>query len=168
MGRREKQKRKRSALSIGYSKHDPTSNPNSLTPQQQLFAKAVQSFSVRGEHFSGPLPPPDVLRRYDEIFPGLGERIVAMAENQSRHRQGLEKTVVEGRAANERRGQTYGFILAPLIGLGSIGIIAIGRSTEGLSIILGELAALVGVFIYGRKRQERELAEKRQALMPSE
>ena len=39
--------------------------------------------------YSGPIPHPDDLRRYDEIIPGAAERILRMAEleNQHRHQQ---------------------------------------------------------------------------------
>ena len=48
--------------------------------------------------WSGPLPPPKVLEAYDRLVPGAAERIMKMAEQQSEHRRGLEKTVVEAGA----------------------------------------------------------------------
>ncbi len=32
--------------------------------------------------FRGPLPPPAVLREYDQISPGLAEKIIGMAESE--------------------------------------------------------------------------------------
>lgn len=118
----------------------------------------------RSELFQGPIPPPAILREYDQVHPGLADRIVSMAENQSRHRQEIEKGVISTRNRNEARGQTYAFILAIAVILGSIWLISSGRSTEGLAAIITEIVALAGVFIYGRKKQEAELLKKANSL----
>lgn len=39
--------------------------------------------------FSGPIPPPAILHQYDAVIPGAAERILKMAEEQSKHRQEL-------------------------------------------------------------------------------
>jgi uncharacterized membrane protein len=41
--------------------------------------------------FSGPIPPPDLLERYNQIIPEGADRILKMAEKQSAHRQKIEK-----------------------------------------------------------------------------
>ncbi len=35
--------------------------------------------------FSGPLPPPEVFAKYEQILSGSADRILKMAENQSTH-----------------------------------------------------------------------------------
>lgn len=52
--------------------------------------------------FSGPLPPPEILRRFDEVVPGAAERIIKMAEEQSGHRRELEKKVIESDVSRSR------------------------------------------------------------------
>ncbi|MCK5416664.1 DUF2335 domain-containing protein [Candidatus Parcubacteria bacterium] len=44
--------------------------------------------------FSGPLPHPDILRKFDEVCPGTAKIIIEMAKTQSEHRQALEKSVI--------------------------------------------------------------------------
>jgi uncharacterized membrane protein len=39
---------------------------------------------------SGPLPPPAVLRGYDEVIPGLSRTIVQEFQNEARHRRRLQ------------------------------------------------------------------------------
>lgn len=46
------------------------------------------------ERFSGPIPHPRILKGYEEILPGSADRILTMAENQSKHRQAIEAEVV--------------------------------------------------------------------------
>lgn len=108
--------------------------------------------------FSGPLPPPDFLMGYNKVFPGCAERIVAMAEKVSSHRQELEKVVVKGNIESERRGQERAFWLSVLvIGIGGL-LIWNDKSVSGLVLIISDLVALASVFVYGRyqARKERE------------
>jgi len=41
-------------------------------------------------------------------------------------------------------------------------------SGAGLTAIISALAALVGVFVYGKSEQKKELKEKSEALLPKE
>jgi len=88
-------------------KHKQNRNlPRNLpSPQPQSKHVTVQT---RAESFSGPLPPPVVLKQYDEIVPGAAERILSMAESQSQHRQQLERSVIESDIKNSRLGLHYG------------------------------------------------------------
>jgi len=43
------------------------------------------------EEFAGPIPPPSMMKQYEETLPGSADRILKMAENQSEHRQWMEK-----------------------------------------------------------------------------
>ena len=42
--------------------------------------RQVVSEVVRSE-FSGPIPPPSIIKGYEEVLPGAAERIISMAEN---------------------------------------------------------------------------------------
>lgn len=88
-----------------------------------------------------------------------------MAESQSRHRQDLERRVIFTRSRNETLGQVFAFILSLAVVGGSIWLISIGKSAEGLAAILKNPVALAGVFIYAKVLQKRELDEKRQKLI---
>lgn len=103
-----------------------------------------------------------MLAQYNTVFPGCAERIVKMAESQSEHRQHLEKSVIESNVKAEQRGQIFAFILGALAIVGGIGLIAFGKDVQGLVAIIGALASLAGVFIWGRWRQEKERERKRQ------
>ena len=43
------------------------------------------------QEFTGPIPPPSMMEQYEKTLPGSADRILNMAENQSEHRQSLEK-----------------------------------------------------------------------------
>jgi hypothetical protein len=45
---------------------------------------------VQASYFAGPLPPPEVLARYNDVVPNGADRILSMAERQGAHRESLE------------------------------------------------------------------------------
>ncbi len=113
------------------------------------------------EHiWSGPLPPPAVLAHYEHILPGAADRIIAMAEKQLDHRQRLEHGAITANIDAQKRGVWLGFLIALIVVGGGIWIILSGHSTAGLVAIVSALTALVGAFVYGRKRQKGELERK--------
>lgn len=101
-----------------------------------------------------------MLVRYNEAVPNAAERILAMTEKQAEHRQHLERISVEGNL----RAQTLGQILAFIVMLAGIGggvwLISIGKNAQGLATVLAPLAGAAGVFLIGRRRQEKERREK--------
>jgi len=64
----------------------------------------------------GPLPPPEILQKYNQVEPGLAERIVSMVEKQSEHRRSLEKKVVFSGERRALLGQIMAFVIA-LVGI---------------------------------------------------
>ena len=107
--------------------------------------------------FQGPIPDPDTLAGYEQIMPGLADRIVTMAEQQGEHRRQLEHQritaqIADGRASrNEARiGQVFGLV----IGLAAIAAGAYLALNEaqwvGGFIGTGGVMGLVAVFVKGR------------------
>jgi uncharacterized membrane protein len=137
-----------------------------VNPEQKSEAKAdiVRVAAHISSVFSGPLPPPEILQKYNEVLPGSAERILRMAESQHHHRQQLEKKVVESNTFSQVAGMVLGFVIAMTAIGGGIWLTSMGKSGAGLTSIIAALAALVGVFIYGKMQQGKELAEKRAAL----
>lgn len=121
---------------------------------------------MRAEYrsFSGPLPPPEVLARYNEVVPNGAERILAMAERQSAHRESLESRVVDGNLANQKSGSLRAFVLALTVILGGIYLMATGRDGWGFAAIIASLTSLITVFAIGRSEQRKEREEKAAAL----
>ncbi len=125
---------------------------------------AAMQARVQAEFFSGPLPPPSLLARYNDIIPSGAERILTMAERQSAHRENLEAQVVAGNLASQRRGSQYAFILALVAIGGGILLIHEGKSASGLATVISALAGPVSIFFYSQHKQSKERAEKADAL----
>ena len=116
---------------------------------------------IRQEIYSGPLPHPEHLGKYDEICPGAADRIITVFEKQSEHRRGLEEKVVTSNIRNERLGQKLAFTLALLVIGSGVYLLATGKNALGLTATLSPLAVLTGVFFGAKGRNRKELASKK-------
>jgi uncharacterized membrane protein len=120
---------------------------------------------VRGVSFQGPLPPPEILKQYDMIIPGLAERIVSMAEREQRHVHELrhqqlqfEKSAHTLQMQYFGRGQWFAFILAIIFGSISALLALRGHEVAASSIggttILGIVAAYIAGYWKPASRKE--------------
>ena len=89
-------------------------------------------------------------------MPGAAERIFAQFESQARHRQQLERTVVEGNTDVQKRGNWQAFVIA-VLGLG-VSALAFwkGDTGAGVAVFVGEVAVLAGLFVYSKERDRNE------------
>ncbi|NBU99283.1 MAG: DUF2335 domain-containing protein [Spirochaetia bacterium] len=106
--------------------------------------------------YAGPLPPPNILKDYNDVVPGSAERILKMAEIQSLHRQNIELIVVQSNTRNELVGMIFGFIISILTIMSSCYLIYLDKWVSGIAGVIGTLVALVAVFIYGKHSQSKE------------
>jgi uncharacterized membrane protein len=101
---------------------------------------------------SGPLPPPQVLERYEQICPGSAERFLTMAEEQSAHRRTIEKAVIASNVARERDGQRFALAIA-LVFCTAGTILVLNGHDSGAWVMIGSIAGLVSTFLYGSRRR---------------
>jgi len=127
---------------------------NPLNPQKQPGNVRIrrEEFS----HYSGPVPPPEMLEKYNAIVPNGAERIFVMAENQSAHRQDIEKKVINSDIINARLGVIFAFIIAMTCIASAVLSAFHGYSTFGGFLGTGGLIGLVATFIYGTKSRKEE------------
>ena len=118
---------------------------------------------IRAEAFSGPIPHPDLLDKYNQMIPNGADRILKMAENQSAHRQYIEKWAVVGGTILSY----LGVLCAAGIALGALYIgselIQNGHVIPGSVLGGGGLTGLVAAFIYGTRsrKEERDRRDQR-------
>lgn len=122
--------------------------------QNQQPPAQIRATQVTARQFSGPLPAPEILERYNVISPGAADRIIAMAEDNNRHFQSMDKMFMSATYQERAKGQLFGLI----IGLASLATCAYGFSTGhaeeaawlGGTTIIG----LVSVFVVGRLQKK--------------
>lgn len=121
----------------------------------------IKAFKIiQASSFSGPIPPPQILKGYNEVVKNGAERIVVMAEKQSSHRMQLEDHAVKEELKQSRLGQVFGFILG-IVGLGLATTLAL-LGHEAIAGIFGTttILGLVTVFVLGKRAQQKELSDK--------
>jgi uncharacterized membrane protein len=114
----------------------------------------------KASSFSGPIPPPELLKGYNEVVKDGAERIMVMAEKQSHHRMQLEDHAIKEELKQSRLGQVFGFTLG-IVGLILAATLAI-LDHEAIAGIFGTttIIGLVTVFVLGKKAQRQDLEDK--------
>lgn len=71
--------------------------------------EAVKEVVIKAmkEEFSGPIPHPDTIRKYEEILPGAADRIISMAERQALHRQEMERKMITAESRDGLLGVVF-------------------------------------------------------------
>jgi uncharacterized membrane protein len=93
--------------------------------------------------YRGPVPPPALVDGYQRALPSGGERVLAMAEQESEHRRDMDRRQLRASLGTHVLGQVLGFLLAAGIVAGGIYLIATDRSLWGLGIVLLGAAGLI-------------------------
>lgn len=117
--------------------HDVEIERISDEKMERAVAKIIQS------EFSGPIPPPNIIKGYEEILPGAADRIISMAEKQSEHRQQMEQTMV----SSESRDSLLGVLFAFGLGIGCIiaAIVIVIMVPENVGAISGATMGVAGI-----------------------
>jgi uncharacterized membrane protein len=110
--------------------------------------------------FSGPLPMPNTLERYEQIVPGSAGLIIARAEKQSDHRMELEKRALNSEIKRSQWGLAAGFVLCLLILTYAFILGLEGHDWLAGSMVAIDLIALASIFVYGTISRRKERTER--------
>ena len=114
----------------------------------------VMKIMARKEEYSGPIPHPDHLEKYEKILSGSANRILGMAENQSTHRQNIENKLLEAEIKYKNKGQNFGFIISIICIIGGIVMLFFGKNLQGFITLIGTVGVLISTFLYGNKNKK--------------
>ena len=126
---------------------------------KNLQAQTSNSEQIVVSHqFSGPIPPPDTLAKYDSIVAGAAERILKMAENEATARIRNEEKLIENEVIltkNTVRSSYLGvfFAFASVVLLTALAWFALTNDYPAVaSGIIVVIASVAGIFILFRNR----------------
>jgi uncharacterized membrane protein len=106
--------------------------------------------------WQGPIPPASELAAFENVQPGLADRIIQMAEKQADHRIRSESQIIETERSNSAKGLNYGLIIV-LAGLCLAAYaFSIGYSWQGVAICGVELGSVAGLFVTREWRKHQE------------
>ena len=127
--------------------------------QQQKISTSIAQY----QQWSGPLPSPESLAKYNAVIPNAAERIMAMAEKEMEHRhqredaeQRQDEMLLAKRWKLAITSIILGFVcvlvLSALIGYA----LYVGADGIALGTAIGAIAAVAGLFTYSKLRQGGE------------
>lgn len=100
-----------------------------------------------------PLPPPHLLRQYEEIHPGFTNRLLTQVEEEGKHRREMDAPTLKANFDLARTGQIIaGVVCVSAIAAGTY-LVAIGNTPVGVAIMFGAIASVVAPFFGFRRRK---------------
>ena len=121
-------------------------------PQTQI--DSSEQIIVSRQQFSGPIPPPEALKQYDIVVPGLAERIMKMAENEAASRLRNDDKLVDNIVRSSFLGIFFAF--ASVVLLAALACLALINDypvvASGTVVII---ASVAGMFILFRNRKNK-------------
>lgn len=115
--------------------------------QQKILQISVQQTQM----WSGPIPSPDALEKYNHVLPGSANRLLSLAEKEQNHRHDMDRNVLATKAGDVKRGQRYGFVIAIFAVGGAVWCASFAPWVSGVLVSV-PVATIVIAFIKGRSK----------------
>ena len=127
-------------------------------------AIALVQTSVQG--YQGPLPPPQHLREYNDILPGLAKTIVDEMQREARHRREVELTVVKTSAKIHIWSPFLGIVVLLVVVVSALISIYLGHAPIAWLFGAAAVVGALGVLVH-RMRQNNPTVNRRDFLVPT-
>jgi len=121
----------------------------------------VQRFVSRitmTRQFSGPLPPPDFLRGYEDVLAGAADRVITMSEDEQKHYHSTVVLTIKSEQGLQRWGLLAAWSIGAIALIGTFTVTVINQETPNVAVVISAIAVLVGVFIFW-VRPQRDKSE---------
>jgi uncharacterized membrane protein len=132
--------------------------PRSMDPADKMAVVMAASY------FEGPIPPPDILRQFEEIIPGSAARIFDVAMQQSTSRIANQNKIVDANILDRRLGMAFGFIMSCIGITGGCVVAALGYGSYGATIVGLMTAGLATCYLSALSQQSKDLESKRELM----
>jgi uncharacterized membrane protein len=100
------------------------------------------------------IPSPELLSKYNELMPGLADRLISQAEQQTAHRHYMEKKHLNANICKSILGLIFGFLIGLLGVGGGMYLTYMGFNVIGIIFSSATLVSLVMAFIYGSQSKK--------------
>lgn len=126
-------------------------------PKRQEVTRVVTEFVAA---FHGPLPPPSIMREYDDVVPGAAERIIDMAEKEQAHRHSWEQRALSADRWYSMAGLLAGWSTALALAAGAVASAGIGQPGVGIALAAASATGMVWKLIQGRSERPEQQADE--------
>lgn len=116
-------------------------------------AVSIRSMSVTA--WQGPVPPPAAAEAYERIHPGAFDRMLTMAEEESKYRRGRETAELSEHAASVRTGMRFAFVLTLSAFICATVCACVGQTAAAVAFVGATVVNLAAVFI-GRSSSQKK------------
>ncbi len=103
--------------------------------------------AYKREEFSGPFPPPDILKAYGEYDPSLPARIFNMTEEESKHRRRMESRIIGWQVKSYFVNNIFAILAICLVLAVGCFFMLEGYATQGAWIIGTTSIGIVSIII---------------------
>lgn len=145
-------------------------NENPLVLESGV-AKAIRievRKAIVSESYSGPMPKPDHMDRYNQIVPGAAKDILEEFKANGAHSRKVELIAVKGAVDNDSRGQWMAFFLVAL-GFGLVAYLATINQGIVAGIVAGTLlVAVIAGFLSKKIFNAKESVDSSEVLETSD
>ncbi|AFY74280.1 putative membrane protein [Synechococcus sp. PCC 7502] len=137
-------------------------NIQPLDPKESNVVHSQEYEEQTLEFYTGQFPHPSILVEYENIVPGMVDRIVTLTEKEQAHRHTIEIMETQAQIGDtktirtfEMRGQTLGFIL--FLAVISFAGYSLKIGSEGVAIgsIVTAFIGGVTIFVKGREAEKK-------------
>ena len=129
--------------------------PETEVPTSQPAAQRQRALIAQMEQWSGPLPPPAVLEKFNQVVPGSAARILKMAEKEQQHRVNYEREGLNATTGEAKRGQYLGAAISGAAIIGAV-ISALMGAPSAVPIALVSIPVLGMVRAIVRPRNKHD------------
>lgn len=126
---------------------------NQNKPQPNINNNRIVNY--KAEMFVGPVPQPEIIEKYEKIYPGAAKIIFEEWDSQVKHRHYIEKSVIKADNIKSILGVIFGFLVVVIAIGGGVYTAINGFPLFGGGLSFAGLAMIATAFITGRKHKAK-------------
>ena len=118
------------------------------------------------QSYRGIIPPPNAMEGYEKVCSGAADRILAMAENDLKHKHEIEikeqasivecrNKVLNSEISNFKRGQYFGFIIILIALIGGFYLVLNNQKIGGDVTLVSTVFLYFGAVMYRNKIEKQ-------------
>lgn len=109
--------------------------------------------------YSGPLPPPEYLKGYAEVYPEAPLKIFGWVEEQQNHRHEMERNHMNKSFRYSLFGLIGGFVLSLVFIIGGFILIMMDKEVLGISLMAPFIITLATLLITQNRKNKKSTSE---------